>query len=165
MENQDYKTPEFYTTRYIISSCMTETEARFVRTSPNTINWKKSAIPCRICLQSGNWKNLELKDRKEVKEGITDVKIGKSSDAEKTPFLTITYGKGEFSFTAPNDVLKRFYCGISLILRKDVSNQETFKTTLTQFEKMIENQKKFFSNSDFNPPPPIPPEPASLPAV
>ena len=166
MENQDYKTPEFYTIRYIISSCMTEAEARFVRSSPNTINWKKSGIPCKICLQSGNWKNLDVKERFGTKEGITDVKYAKASDMEKTPYITITYKKGEtFSFTASHDTLKRFYCGISLVLQRDISNDQLFKTTMEQYEKMIANQKKFFAKLDFNPPPPIPPEPASLPVV
>ena len=143
---------------------MSDAEARFVKGN-QTGNWKK-AVPCRICLQAGNWTNMEVKDNFGVKAGIKDVTFT-DKPGDKPPFLTVTYGKGEtFSFTSDSETLKRFYCGISLILGKeDVKNQTTYQDTIKQFQAMIENEKKFFSSTDFQQPPQIPPEPSEMPTL
>ena len=160
---QETKTADFYAIRSIISSCMTDTEVKLAKQNPKTCNWKK-AVGARISLQNDNWLNLEVKEGYGVKSGIKDVRMDESNDPEKTPFLTITYGeKEEFSFSSSKEALNLFLCGISIILKKDVSKMEIYKRTTEEFSVMIENEKKFFSNTDFDQIPPIPEEPASIP--
>ena len=170
-EQTQFQEADFYTRRYILSSCMSWNDVNYLLRNDGTQknSWKRAATG-RIRLLP-NEKMVEI-DAANYKRTVLDAVIKEADDERKTPYILITCPKNE-SITGPNakteflsvtsrkEFLNLFYSAIKYVLEQP-NDQEFIQSKNEEFVAMINNAKTFLVETDSELPPKIPPLPPNL---
>lgn len=166
MNKPQLETARSYTTRYIISSCMQPHDFNYVKDASKTINWKRSLL-VRGFINPEGWRTFKVLTTKEDRQNISNVKLEKNKEDNKYYLLITCEENDMFAISARKETIYLFYTGISLILNKAISNPECEQLLAEKdqgFEKMIQNANEFLTGTIYEPEPPIPKDPDTLPS-